>query len=186
MTKPVFRRTGRRRPPLRAVLRTLTGAIDLASIMVGVIVIGVIAGVIAATVFAVIPWTQDRAAQANLDAVRTAESVTQVKDGKFLDMAGLIATNQIQAAPKVNVVTDAAGSCWAAASKSAAGPVYISSNLKPIAVLYVAGDTSGCTDLTALIASVGGPDPAAAPPAASAPCPGRHDRARAGGAGQSR
>ena len=58
---------------LRTALRSVGGAIDLASIMVGVIVIGVIAGVIAATVFAVIPWTQDRAAKANLDAVRTAK-----------------------------------------------------------------------------------------------------------------
>jgi hypothetical protein len=50
------------------------GAIDLASIMVGIIVIGLIGGVIAATVFAVIPWAQDNAAKQQLDSVASAES----------------------------------------------------------------------------------------------------------------
>ena len=58
-----------------AVLKTEGGAIDLASIMVGVLVIGIIGGVIAATVFAVIPWSQDQAASQALDSVKTAESV---------------------------------------------------------------------------------------------------------------
>jgi len=58
-----------------AVLKTEGGAIDLASIMVGVLVIGIIGGVIAATVFAVIPWSQDNAAKQALDSVKTAESV---------------------------------------------------------------------------------------------------------------
>ena len=58
-----------------AVLRTEGGAIDLASIMVGVLVIGIIGGVIAATVFAVIPWSQDNAAKQVLDSVKSAESV---------------------------------------------------------------------------------------------------------------
>ena len=58
-----------------AVLKTEGGAIDLASIMVGVLVIGIIGGVIAATVFAVIAWSQDNAAKQALDSVKTAESV---------------------------------------------------------------------------------------------------------------
>ena len=50
------------------------GAIDLASIMVGIIVIGLIGGVIAATVFAVIPWAQDNAAKQQLDSVASAQA----------------------------------------------------------------------------------------------------------------
>ena len=50
------------------------GAIDLASIMVGIIVIGMIGGVIAATVFAVIPWAQDNAAKQQLDSVSAAQA----------------------------------------------------------------------------------------------------------------
>ena len=57
---------------LRTALRNVDGAIDLASIMIGVIVIGVVGGIIAATVFTVIPWAQNHAAAGNLDAVRTA------------------------------------------------------------------------------------------------------------------
>ena len=54
--------------------RNEKGAIDLASIMVGIIVIGLIGGVIAATVFAVIPWAQDNAAKQQLDSVVQAEN----------------------------------------------------------------------------------------------------------------
>jgi type II secretory pathway pseudopilin PulG len=57
----------------RAVLSNTKGAIDLASIMVGVIVIGLIGGVIAATVFAVIPWAQDNAAKHQLSNINTAQ-----------------------------------------------------------------------------------------------------------------
>jgi surface protein len=56
------------------LFRDEDGAIDLASIMVGVIVIGLIGGVIAATVFAVIPWTQDNAAKQQLDSIVQAEN----------------------------------------------------------------------------------------------------------------
>lgn len=59
---------------LRDVFRKENGAIDLASIMVGMIVIGMLGGVIAATVFLVIPWTQDNAAKQQLDAIVVAES----------------------------------------------------------------------------------------------------------------
>jgi type II secretory pathway pseudopilin PulG len=50
------------------------GAIDLASIMVGIIVIGLIGAVIAATVFAVIPWTQDNVAKQQLESVSNAQN----------------------------------------------------------------------------------------------------------------
>lgn len=50
------------------------GAVDLASIMVGIVVIGIVAGAIAATVFAVIPWSQDKTAKSELNNVATAES----------------------------------------------------------------------------------------------------------------
>jgi type II secretory pathway pseudopilin PulG len=63
---------------LRRTLRSTAGAIDLASIMVGVIVIGVIAGAIAATVFAVIPWSQDNAAKEQMVSIHTAESAFYV------------------------------------------------------------------------------------------------------------
>jgi hypothetical protein len=59
---------------IQVVLTSAKGAIDLASIMVGIIVIGLIAAVIAATIFMVIPWSQDKAAKDQLGSVVTAES----------------------------------------------------------------------------------------------------------------
>lgn len=143
----------------RAALRSNTGAIDLASIMVGVIVIGVIAGVIAATVSAVIPWSQNAAAKQGLDAVRTAEGVAYVQDSKFSDFAGLVSATRIQASTTVNVATDTGGTCYVAVAKSAAGPAYYSTDKSPVS-LPVSGTTSpGCLsdiEFSVLIASVGG------------------------------
>jgi hypothetical protein len=58
----------------RNIFNSSKGAIDLASIMVGILVIGLIAGVIAAMIFAVIPWSQDKAAKEQLGAVVAAQS----------------------------------------------------------------------------------------------------------------
>jgi surface protein len=60
--------------PLRRKIDNERGAIDLASIMVGIIVIGLIGSVIAATIFAVIPWAQDNATKQQLDNIVTAEN----------------------------------------------------------------------------------------------------------------
>jgi type II secretory pathway pseudopilin PulG len=106
-----------------------TGAIDLASIMVGVLVIGIIAGVIAATVFAVIPWSQDNAAKQSLDAVKTAESVQLAQSAglgaaKFADSTTLEGTTNangaslLQASPNIKVVVSSDGAHFIAASKS--------------------------------------------------------------------
>ena len=59
---------------VKEAFKNEAGAIDLASIMVGIIVIGLIGGVIAATVFAVIPWAQDNAAKQQLGSVAAAQA----------------------------------------------------------------------------------------------------------------
>lgn len=56
------------------VFRSESGAIDLASIMAGVVVLGLMGGVVSATVFAVIPWAQDKAGKEQLSAVASAQS----------------------------------------------------------------------------------------------------------------
>ena len=80
---------------LFGAIKSEGGAIDLASIMVGVLVIGIIGGIIAATVFAVIPWSQDEAAKGALDSVNQAESVAyafSAEDGSatFASKADLV------------------------------------------------------------------------------------------------
>jgi type II secretory pathway pseudopilin PulG len=59
---------------IHQVMTSSRAAIDLASIMVGIIIMGLIGGVIAATVFAVIPWSQDKAAKQQLESIHTAEN----------------------------------------------------------------------------------------------------------------
>jgi hypothetical protein len=145
----------------QGALRSTTGAIDLASIMVGVIVLGVIAGVIAASVFAVIPWAQNEAAKQNLDAVRTAESVTYTQGAtstaaRYLDKAGLLTSGLLQNSTSVAVGTDAAGTCYVAVSKSQAGKVYYVTDAGAQVREYTSGDTVSCTDINALITGVGG------------------------------
>ncbi|MBC7517563.1 MAG: hypothetical protein H7248_01535 [Microbacteriaceae bacterium] len=122
-----------------AVLRSERGALDLASIMVGVLVIGIVGGVIAATVFAVIPWSQDRAAQGALDAVKTAESVQYGQSagggtGVFAVSADLVGTGNatgkslLQASNKISVKISSDGQRFIAASASDTGTVYFISD----------------------------------------------------------
>src|SRR5690554_3620255 len=82
-------------PRTRRTLSNPRGVIDLASILVGVLVTGIMATGIVATVFAVVPWTQDQAAKQDLAAVRTAQSVAQVKEGTYLTAAQLSANGYL-------------------------------------------------------------------------------------------
>ena len=119
------------------------GAIDLASIMVGIIVIGLIGGVIAATVFAVIPWAQDNAAKQQLDSAAAAQSafvglsleastspngvVGDLGKAQYGTAANLKTANLFDAATaKVSVSVAGAGDTarYASAKKSASGKTF--------------------------------------------------------------
>ena len=108
------------------------GAIDLASIMVGIIVIGMIGGVIAATVFSVIPWAQDNAAKQQLDSLASAQSayVGLASDSaaiSFGDATELKTQNLFDAATaKVRIGKTGTGpnSHYVAAKKSASGKIF--------------------------------------------------------------
>ena len=160
----------RRNRQFREALRSTSGAIDLASIMVGVLVIGIIGGVIAASVFAVIPWSQDEAAKGSLNAVRDAQAVyftggddvtsaaagsdmTAVTAsfagaaassgaGKYLNYAGLVEKKLLPASKSVTVLTDDAGTCYVSLSASPTGRVFFGTNKSPIVGEYDAA-TSG-------------------------------------------
>lgn len=131
---------------VKEAFRNEDGAIDLASIMVGIIVIGLIGGVIAATVFAVIPWAQDNAAKQQLDSVAAAQSafIGLTTDGAVYyagssaaGEAGLVANNNIitpdgddlfDGTSNTDLFIGAVGSgneaAYAASIKSASGAVY--------------------------------------------------------------
>ena len=136
---------------LSKALQSSKAAIDLASIMVGVIIIGLIGGVIAATVFAVIPWSQDKAAKQQLESVHTAENAffglssdpsTDLTNGKKnsfatsveLASAGLLVENSA-----VYCVASADANNYTAYVKSASGKIFKATNANKTPVV----DTTG-------------------------------------------
>ena len=159
------RNSPRRRATICQRLSGATGAIDLASIMVGVLVIGIIGGVIAATVGAVIPWAQDAAARGNLDAVRIAQSVSRAQDGKFLDYVDLTAQPgaRLQTSPKVTVGTNADGTCYISVATSDSGNQFFGTSKGP-EIELVAESTPAATAWCLDISTLTGEQPGAEPP----------------------
>ena len=128
--------------------RDQSGAVDLASIMVGVIVLGIVSGIIAATVFVVIPWAQDEAAQQSLEAVATAESTAMVDPGGYQTAAELTANQMLPQSASLKVATDAAADCYVALSQSATGKIYWITNEDQTPQLWQTGDGSSCASVS--------------------------------------
>lgn len=146
------------------LLRAPRAAIDLVSIMVGVIVVSVLAGAAGATVFAVIPWSQEAAAQQDLAGVVEAESLARLPDpsnpadplrGRFLSSSDLVAAGLLPVKSTVAVKTDAAGSCFVAVSTAPNGHVFMATDRETKPRLYL-GDFDSCTDVAQLAVAVGG------------------------------
>jgi len=116
---------------IRLAFRSINGAIDLASIMVGIIVMGIIGGVVGAVIFAVIPWSQDNAAKQAVTSVHTAESVIFAREGAYVDMAGLKREKLVSASDNITVDKNASGSCYAVASHSSTGKVFYATSKDP-------------------------------------------------------
>jgi surface protein len=151
------------------------GAIDLASIMVGIIVIGLIGGVIAATVFAVIPWSQDNAAKQQLDSVVSAESAyfglsadnppalpAGSKANSFAKSAELAAANLLQAGPRYCVTTPTDSKSYDAYSQSSSGKVFTVTDKNTKPVIFTGTLPTDCQFIT---------EGAAASPAPTTPAP---------------
>jgi len=161
---------------VKAAFTNEDGAIDLASIMVGIIVIGLIGGVIAATVFAVIPWAQDNAAKQQLDSVASAESAyiglstdggNQQSFGALVTATGatqgqLIAPNGSDVlfdgsglGANISVIKNAKvgnGAHYAAAVKSASGKVFYITDGKTQPTLEGTATTAAASATAHLVA----------------------------------
>ena len=119
---------------VKEAFKNESGAIDLASIMVGIIVIGLIGGVIAATVFAVIPWAQDNAAKQQLDSVAAAQSAyiglaadqnaAATKFGAVADLSAEKLFDATTAKVKIATVGTGTDAHYLAAKKSASGKIF--------------------------------------------------------------
>lgn len=136
-----------RKISVKEAFRNEGGAIDLASIMVGIIVIGLIGGVIAATVFAVIPWSQDNAAKHQLDSIVAAQSAYMGlasdspsalpaghKANSFANSELLASANLLQKGSTYCAVTTDEGKGYQGFSQSSSGVIWTvtNKNTKPV------------------------------------------------------
>lgn len=161
---------------LRSTFASENGAIDLASIMVGVIVIGLIGGVIAATVFTVIPWAQDNAAKQQLAEVHTAENVfsgfsaspdasaslvgastlrAAASGGNYADAATLGSKDLFTAPGSVSIAVGTDATCYVAAATSASGHQFFITDAMSVPAVYSATTSASCAgvDLAAVVAA---------------------------------
>lgn len=152
----------------RDLFRNEDGAIDLASIMVGVIVIGLIGGVIAATVFAVIPWAQDMAAKHQLESIHTAENAyfgfsstslnslpVGAKQNSFAASAELEAASLLSQNKNYCAAVPADSKTYKAYSLSGTGKIWTSDDKKAKPTVFSGTLPSACPDLIAESTRVG-------------------------------
>lgn len=142
----------------KSVFRNEAGAIDLASVMVGIIVIGLIGGVIAATVFVVIPWAQDNAAKQQLESISSAQAAYK---GLSSDPANLpvgVQPNSYANSPELEaakLLTSGITYCTAktpdngyvAYSKSASGKIFTSTDRKTKPEILTGNTVPECSSL---------------------------------------
>lgn len=144
------------------------GAIDLASIMVGVIAIGLIGGVIAATVFAVIPWAQDMAAKHQLESIHTAENAyfgfsstslnslpVGAKQNTFAASAELEAASLLTQNKNYCAAVPADSKTYKAYSLSGTGKIWTSDDKNAKPTVFSGTLPSACPDLIAESIRVG-------------------------------
>lgn len=168
----------RRSTKLNHPFKNEHGAIDLASIMVGVLVVGLIGGVIAATVFAVIPWAQDNAAKQQLDPIVQAENAyfglssttpsplpVGYSPNSFSDTAGLASASLLPSGAKYCVVTTNGGKGYQGFSASNSGSVWSVSDSNSTPTKFTAALPTACQDITASAAATPTPAPVVTRPA---------------------
>lgn len=140
-------------PPLskriRRALRSASGAFDLPSIITGVVVVGILAAGVFAAIFGVIPFAQDHGARQDLSAVRTAEGVAKVKDGKYLPGEGLADAGYLQPPANLAIDADAAGSCWVGIVQSGSSAAFYATSMRPDPMPYAPDTDTGCLDVPA-------------------------------------
>lgn len=159
-------------------IRNESGAIDLASIMVGVLVVGLIGGVIAATVFAVIPWAQDNAAKQQLDPIVQAQNAYYglssttpsplppgYSPNSFSDSIGLASAALLPTNKKYCVITTDGGQGYQAFSASTSGTVWSVTDKNSKPTKFTDPLPSACQDITANASATPTPAPVATRPA---------------------
>lgn len=106
-------------------LRSQSGAIDLASIMVGVLVAAGLTAAIAASILGVIPWAQDNAAKMQLAAVADEQKIAIVQDGSYSTKAALAERGLSgESLDELQIAVGSDGRCFIAALPSQTGRTF--------------------------------------------------------------
>lgn len=138
--------------------RNEKGAVDLASIMVGILVIGLIGGVIAATVFVIIPWAQDRAAKQQVGSIVAAQSAYRglssgvppavpenLPENSYADSADLSEAQLLREGATYCTVRTSDGEGYLAVALSGSGKFFAATDVNTKPYEIEAEDiTSGC------------------------------------------
>ena len=104
------------------ILRSESGMVDLKSTIAATVLGAVIALSLGAIIFGLIPWMWDKAAISDLEAVKTAESASISKEGRYFDAQGLTEKGYLQDPQEsVEVTTNTKGTCFAAVAESRTG-----------------------------------------------------------------
>lgn len=106
------------RKNVRHALGAEKGAFDLPSILVGVVVVGILVAGVLASIFGVIPFAQNKGAQQDLDAIRTAQGTMKAKDGAFGNRAALAGSGYVSLPDSAVVDSDGKGFCASVTSQS--------------------------------------------------------------------
>lgn len=128
----------------RSRLRSTSGIIDLASVMVGMIVLGIVSSIATVSILGVVRFSQDETAQGNVHATRTSELAARVAAREFLPVANLIAGGYAISRPTLTVSTDANRTCYLAVSASKTGTVYFGSSASKSADELADVAATGC------------------------------------------
>ena len=143
-----------------------SGAFDLPSVLIGVAVVAILAIGVMATIFGIVPYAQNKAAEQNLSAVVTAQGTyyAQYADttSQYTNLAGLQAVELLGNDIKTDTVAVVGDQDqWAIATVSASGQAYIATNDKPTPAKYgttkktAAGATGRMTLADSLAYAVG-------------------------------
>jgi surface protein len=128
------------------IFKSTRGAIDLATIIVGVVV-------------AVVPWTQDRAAKADLNAMMAAQQSysnnhtdnVDTSKNHFADANTLVSAKAYQKNSNVDVRLNPQSSCYTAVSTSKSGKVFWTDSQTNDIHDYTKTPISACVDLNPMV-----------------------------------
>lgn len=135
-------------------LKSVKGAVDMASIMVGVIVLGILGAGTAATVFGVIPWSQDHSAKSIVETVRTAEQSYYAKEAKYGTAEQLVDRKVLQSSEGAYAAVNATSDCFLVGAKSRTGTIWFATNRSEKPQEYTTSSTASCGNLNQMVTAL--------------------------------